>query len=92
MNESTAIEQENPIVAKIKRVMMQKVHGYFVGGEQNPLKIIWRMSGGNRKKAYELFIDVLKHYMNEVPTIEDFDDYAADVIGGGCEVEWNTYE
>lgn len=66
-------------VEKIKRCV-------FDNEPTNFTKIIWRLSKGNRDKAFQIIKDIAEHYAF-VPTDADIDDALAELTGG-CEVEW----
>lgn len=57
-------------------------------GDGNGLKTIWRISDGNKEKAYLFIRAIMKHY-NLFPDDLEIDNALADV-NGGCEVEWNS--
>ena len=60
----------------------------FEDGYTDFAKVMWRMSGGSRTRAYELAIKLVQRYGYDTLSIEDFDDACAE-INDGIEVEWD---
>lgn len=61
----------------------------FEGGYEDFAKIMWRLSGGSRTRAFNLATKMIKRFGFESISIEDFDDACAEIIGG-FEVEWES--
>ena len=60
----------------------------FDNGYSDFAKVMWRMAGGSRTKAYGLGNSIIGNFGYNPMTIEDFDDACAK-INGGLEVEWD---
>lgn len=52
-------------------------------------KSLWRFSGGSRSKAIEIVKKIAAHHKLSFEWDDfEFDSVTAEIMGGGCEVEW----
>lgn len=75
---------EDTIIHKIQ-------HGVMGNDPVHLEKSLWRMSKGDKAKAYHIIRSSASHYGIDPALVEDFHiDCALAELNGGCEVEWLT--
>jgi hypothetical protein len=70
----------------LKDIIVQKV---MHGDETQLSKTLWRMSGGNRDKAFKIIRECATHFTS-TPVDDLTIDRALAELNGGVEVEWDS--